>query len=59
MVLTLYGNAQSTCTKRVATVMKETSTPFKFVEVDYANGAHKAPEFLTKQPFGQVPYLVS
>jgi glutathione S-transferase len=58
MVLTLYGNPQSTCTKRVATVLKETNTPFKFVVVDFMKGEHKAPEFLAKQPFGQVPYLV-
>jgi glutathione S-transferase len=59
MVLTLYGNPQSTCTKRVATVLKETNTPFKLVEIDLAKGAHKAPEFVAKQPFGQIPYLVS
>ncbi|NUA27914.1 glutathione S-transferase family protein [Cupriavidus basilensis] len=28
------------------------------IEVDLANGAHKAPEFLQLNPFGQVPVLV-
>lgn len=28
------------------------------IEVDLANGAHKAPEFLKLNPFGQVPVLV-
>jgi glutathione S-transferase len=58
MVLTLVGSPISTCTKRVATVLKETNTPFKFVPVDLMKGEQKAPEFLAKQPFGQVPYLV-
>jgi hypothetical protein len=58
MVLTLYGNPQSTCTKRVATVFQEKQVPFKFVSIDFAKGEHKAPEFVAKQPFGQVPYLV-
>ncbi|KAJ2914182.1 hypothetical protein MD484_g6233, partial [Candolleomyces efflorescens] len=53
MVLTLYGNPQSTCTKRVATVFQEKQVPFKFVAIDFAKGEHKAPEFVAKQPFGQ------
>jgi glutathione S-transferase len=58
MVLTLYGHPQSTCTKRVLTVLKETNTPYEFVLIDLVKGAHKAPEFLAKQPFGQMPALV-
>lgn len=57
MVLTLYGNPQSTCTKRVAVVLHEKQVPFKFVAIDFAKGEHKSPAFLEKQPFGQVPYL--
>lgn len=59
MVLTLYGNPQSTCTKRVATILQEKKVPFEFHSIDFAKGEHKAPEFVAKQPFGQVPYLVS
>jgi glutathione S-transferase len=58
MVLKLYGNPLSTCTKRVATVLKETSTPFEFFEIDLASGQHKLAQFVSKQPFGQIPYLV-
>jgi glutathione S-transferase len=58
MVLKLYGSPHSTCSQRVMIVMKETNTPFELVPVDLAKGGHKAPEFVEKQPFGQVPYLV-
>jgi glutathione S-transferase len=48
----------STCTKRVAMVLHETNTPFKFVHVDLMKGGHKAPGYVAHQPFGQVPYIV-
>ncbi|KAF7979713.1 hypothetical protein HWV62_41060 [Athelia sp. TMB] len=57
MVLTLYGTSYSACTKRVAVVLKELDVPFAFVNIDLLKGEHKAPEFLAKQPFGQVPYI--
>ena len=58
MALKLYGNMQSTCTKRVLTILKEKNVPFKFHTVDFTKGEHKLPEYLTKQPFGQIPYIV-
>ncbi len=59
MVLKLYGSPHSTCTARVAVVLFEKQIPYKFFPIDLAKGEHKAKEFLEKQPFGQVPYLVS
>ena len=59
MVLKLYGIPLSTCTRRVAVVAHEVNAPFELVEVDFMKGEHKGPEFLKKQPFGQVPVLVS
>lgn len=59
MVLKLYGSPVSTCTRRVAVTLKEKNVPFEFITVDIAKGEHKSPDFLVKQPFGQVPYLVS
>lgn len=59
MVLTLYGAPQSTCTQRVALVLTEKEVPFKLVPINFAKGEHKAPGFIAKQPFGQVPYIVS
>mgnify|MGYP001212163505 CR=1 FL=1 len=31
--------------------------PVELIDVDLAKGAHKAPEFLAKNPFGQVPVI--
>lgn len=59
MVLKLFGSAKSTCTRRAATVLHEKQVPFEFHQVELAKGEHKSPEYLEKQPFGQVPYIVS
>ena len=59
MVLTPYGASYSTRTKCVAVVLKERDIPFAFVSIDLLKGEAKLPEFLKKQPFGQVPYIVS
>ena len=57
MVLKLYGSSPSTCTRRVATVLKEKEVPYEFVPVDVMKGENKTLEYLAKQPFGQVPYI--
>jgi glutathione S-transferase len=58
MVLKLYGSPQSTCTRRVGTVLREKKVPFELITVDLMKGEHKAPPFLANQPFGQIPYIV-
>jgi len=57
MVLKLYGVPNSTCTRRVACVLKEKEIPYELISVDFSVGEHKSPEYLKKQPFGQVPYI--
>ncbi|GLB40879.1 putative glutathione S-transferase [Lyophyllum shimeji] len=57
MVLKLHGVAMSTCSQRVLVVLREKQVPFELIEVDFANREHKSPEFLAKQPFGQIPYI--
>ncbi|KIJ60351.1 hypothetical protein HYDPIDRAFT_177446 [Hydnomerulius pinastri MD-312] len=57
MVLKLYGFPTSTCTLRVAVVLKEKNVPFEYHNVDLTKGEHKAPGFVVHQPFGQVPYI--
>ena len=59
MVIKLYGAPFSTCTKRVAVVLHEKKIPFEFQEVVLAKSEHKSPEYMAKQPFGQIPYIVS
>ena len=59
MVLKVYGSPQSTCTKRVGAVLHELKIPYEFHEISAAKAEHKSPEYLKKQPFGQVPYIVS
>ncbi|KAH9849528.1 glutathione S-transferase [Lenzites betulinus] len=57
MVLTLHGNVLSTCTKRVRLILEELGLKYEFVSVDFSKGEHKAPAYVAKQPFGQLPYL--
>ncbi|KAJ7676772.1 thioredoxin-like protein [Mycena polygramma] len=56
-ILKLYGGKIATCTRRVGTILHELKVPFEFIEVDVMNGANKTPEYLEKQPFGQIPYV--
>jgi glutathione S-transferase len=57
MVLKLYGVARSQPCLRVALVLREKNVPFEFITVDVQNAQHKTPEYLQKQPFGQIPYI--
>jgi glutathione S-transferase len=58
MVLKLYGIYRSPWVRLVATVLLEKQVPFELVPIDLANDETKSPEYLAKQPFGQVPYIV-
>lgn len=40
-------------------MLNEKKIPFELVPIDISKGEHKSPEFLSKQPFGQVPYIVA
>ena len=54
----LYGAPLSTCTRRVATVLKEKNVPYELKPIDLAKGEHKDPKYMEElQPFGQVPVL--
>ena len=58
MVLKLYGSPISGAVRLVAFVLREKEVPFELVPIDFSKKEHKSPEFLEKQPFGQVPYIV-
>lgn len=60
MVLKIYGSIISTCTQTVAATLKELKIPFEIVSVDFSTNEQKSENYLTtKQPFGQIPVLVS
>jgi len=57
MVLKLYGIYMSPSVRLAAAVLLEKQVPYELVAVDFINHECKTPEYLTKQPFGQVPYI--
>ncbi|KAK4602810.1 hypothetical protein RGQ29_011707 [Quercus rubra] len=57
MVVKVYGTAESACTQRVIACLLEMEVDFELVHVDLDAGEHKRPEFLVRQPFGQVPVI--
>jgi len=56
-LLKIYGSPLSTCTRRVAIVLKEKEVPYEVITIDFAKGEHKSAEYREKQPFGQIPYI--
>ncbi|ONK55572.1 uncharacterized protein A4U43_UnF1550 [Asparagus officinalis] len=55
MGLKVYGVTLSPNVLRVVAALNEKGLDFELVPVDLAAGAHKKPEFLALNPFGQVP----
>lgn len=53
----LYRSALSGHCHRVELFLSLLGLPFKLVNVDLAAGAHKRPDFLAMNPFGQVPVI--
>lgn len=53
----LYRFALSGHAHRVELFLSLLGLPFERIDVDLAKGAHKAPAFLAKNPFGQVPVI--
>jgi glutathione S-transferase len=53
----LYRHPLSGHAHRVELFLSLLGLPARLVDVDLAAGAHKAPEFLRKNPFGQVPVI--
>ena len=58
MVLKIYGDWVA-CVQRIACVLNEKGVPYETIPVSMAKGEHKTPQYIEKQPFGQVPYVVS
>jgi glutathione S-transferase len=55
--ITLYRHPLSGHSHRVEALLSLLDLDTNIVDVDLANGAHKQPEFLAKNSFGQVPVI--
>ena len=53
----LYRHPLSGHSHRVQLLLSLLGLPFELVDVDLAKGAHRAQDFLAKNPFGQVPVI--
>ncbi|WP_299044146.1 glutathione S-transferase family protein [uncultured Tateyamaria sp.] len=53
----LYRNPKSGHCHRVELMMSFLDVPYETVDLDMANGAHKAPDYLKLSPLGQVPAI--
>ncbi|EGQ7996634.1 glutathione S-transferase [Vibrio vulnificus] len=53
----LYRNPKSGHSHRVELMLSLLDLPYEYIDLDMANGAHKAPEYLQINPFGQVPAI--
>jgi len=53
----LYRNPKSGHSHRAELMMALLDIPYEAVDLDMANGAHKAPDYLEISPFGQVPAI--
>ncbi|WP_286249848.1 glutathione S-transferase family protein [Marinobacter shengliensis] len=53
----LYRHPKSGHCHRVELMMALLDLPYQAIDLDMANGAHKAPSFLAMSPFGQVPAI--
>jgi len=56
-MIRLHRHALSGHSHRVELFLSLIGQPFETVDVDLLNGAHKKPEFLALNPFGQVPVI--
>ncbi|KAI9100185.1 hypothetical protein K1719_024403 [Acacia pycnantha] len=57
MGLKVYGAANAACPQRVLACLIEKGVDFELIHVDLNRGEHKSPDFLLRQPFGQVPVV--
>ncbi|XP_007032197.2 PREDICTED: glutathione S-transferase F11 [Theobroma cacao] len=55
MVVKVHGSVRAACPQRVLACLLEKDVEFEIFHVDLDAGEHKRPEFLLRQPFGQIP----
>ncbi|KAL3637377.1 GST superfamily [Castilleja foliolosa] len=57
MVVKVYGPAYASCPQRVLACLLELGTDFELIPLDLHSAEQKKPDFLLRQPFGQVPAI--
>jgi len=57
-MITLYGHEISGNSYKVRLLLSLLNVEYEWIRVDLMKGEHKSPEYLAKNPFGQVPFLV-
>ena len=57
-MITLYGHEISGNSYKARLLLSLLNLEYEWVRVDLMKGEHKSPEYLAKNPFGQVPFLV-
>ena len=56
-MIKLYGHEASGNTYKVQLLLSLLNIDYQFVQIDLMRGAHKSPDYLKLNPFGQVPTL--
>ncbi|CAN1258018.1 Glutathione S-transferase F11 [Linum perenne] len=57
MVVKVYGPLKAACPQRVMVCLLEKEVEFEVIPIDLDSGHQKLPDYVSKQPFGQVPYI--
>ena len=57
-MITLYGHEISGNSYKARLLLSLLNLEYEWIRVDLMKGEHKSPEYLAKNPFGQVPFLV-
>ncbi|KAG8373537.1 hypothetical protein BUALT_Bualt11G0034900 [Buddleja alternifolia] len=57
MVVKVYGQVNAACPQRVLTCLIELGIQFELIPINLQSGEQKKPDFLLRQPFGQVPAI--
>lgn len=57
-MIKLYGHEMSGNSYKVRLLLELLQLDYEWIKVDLMKGAHKSPEYLALNPFGQVPLLI-
>jgi len=55
MAIKVYGSPGSTATLRLRACLAEKDLDYEYIKIDMGKKEHKHPDFLSRNPFGQVP----